>query len=49
MASLNVVNGSNNPAVSASIQFTDSTGGYSYTLTDTTTGTTPTALNGPFG
>jgi len=37
-ASLNVVDSSNNPNVSTAITFTNGTGAYSYTLTDTTTG-----------
>ena len=38
VAQLNVVDTTNNPAVSAAIQFTNATGAYSYTLTDTTNG-----------
>ena len=42
VAQLNVVDTTNNPAVSAAIQFTNATGAYSYTLTDTTNGNTTT-------
>ena len=42
VASLNVVDSSNNPDVSAAITFTNGSGAYSYTLTDASTGTTTT-------